>query len=289
MVISELLLPMGLAFIMFAMGLGLKLGDFTRLARRPRAVALGLFVQMLLLPLLAFALLALFPMRPAYAVGMMILAACPGGVTSNMITHIARGDAALSITLTAISSLAGMVSTPLIVGFALYWFMGQTATVPAPKMAIGVFLVSTLPVITGMAAHHLAPGGAAALERWIRPLALMVFGLIVIAAFASQWRPMLKHIGEIGPLVAMLNVLIMAAGLRLAAWAGLSRPQQVAVAIEGGLQNGALGIFVATTLLASPAMMTPSITYALVMNLSAAAFIAWRLFRPRSVWPAPRR
>jgi BASS family bile acid:Na+ symporter len=281
MIVTKLLLPAGLAFIMFAMGLTLKVGDFTRLLRRPLPVALGLAVQMALLPALAFALLQLFPLRPEYAVGVMILAACPGGITSNMITHIARGDTALSITLTAITSLAAMASVPFIVGLGLAAFMPQAAAgpLPAPKMAIGVFAVSTLPVIVGMAIHHLAPRLAERVERVARPLSIGVFALIVIAAFASQWRPMMENIGEIGPVVIALNVLIMAAGYALALKAGLPHPQRVAIAIEGGLQNGALGIFVAATLLANPAMMTPSITYALVMNVSAFVFILWLLTR----------
>ena len=282
MIVTKVLLPLGLAFIMFAMGLTLKVWDFTRLLKRPLPVALGLTVQMLLLPALAFALLLAFPMRPEYAIGVMILAACPGGITSNMITHIARGDVALSITLTAITSLAGMVSIPLVVGFALYWFAGQHTAVPAPKMALGVFMVSTLPVVVGMAIHHLAPRAAAAIERVARPVSIGIFALIVIAAFANQWRPMRENIGEIGPVVIALNVLVMALGFSLAAKAGLPQPQRVAIAIEGGLQNGALGIFVAATLLANPAMMTPSITYALVMNMSAFAFILWLLSRRRA-------
>ena len=281
MIITKVLLPAGLAFIMFAMGLTLKVGDFTRLLKHPLPVALGLFVQMLLLPLLAFLLLLLYPMRPEYAVGVMILAACPGGITSNMITHIARGDTALSITLTAITSLAGMVTVPLVVGIGLQWFMPQayTGPLPAPKMAIGVFLVATLPVVVGMTIHHLAPKAAAAIERVARPLSIGIFALIVIGAFASQWQPMMQNIGEIGPVVIALNVLIMTLGFGLAAKAGLPQPQRVAIAIEGGLQNGALGIFVAATLLSNPAMMTPSITYALIMNITAAAFIAWLLTR----------
>jgi BASS family bile acid:Na+ symporter len=176
MIVTKLLLPAGLAFIMFAMGLTLKVTDFTRLLKRPLPVALGLMVQMLLLPLLAWLLLMVWKLPPVYAVGIMILAACPGGITSNMITHIARGDTALSITLTAITSLAGMVSIPLIVGLALGWFTGAPAQdLPAPRMALGVFMVSTLPVVLGMAIHHFAPALAQHIERIARPVSLVVF------------------------------------------------------------------------------------------------------------------
>ncbi len=277
--IAAKLLPLGLAFIMFAMGLTLTIGDFTKLAKHPLAVALGLLVQMIVLPVLALLLLSVFPMKPEFAVGVMILAACPGGITSNMITHIARGDTALSITLTAITSLAGMLSVPLIVAFAMSHFMGAglSGSLPVGKMALKVFVVSTLPVILGMALNRFAPRVAEAVERFARPASLIIFGLIVVWAFASSWAAMMGNIASIGPVVIILNAAIMAAGFGLALMARLPRPQAVAIAIEGGLQNGALGIFVAATLLHNRAMMTPSITYALVMNVTAAIFIAWLL------------
>ena len=277
--IAKLLLPLGLAFIMFGMGLTLKVSDFTRLLKHPLPVALGLTVQMLLLPVLAFVLLMLFPMRPEYAVGVMILAACPGGITSNMLTHIARGDTALSITLTAITSLAGMLSIPVVVGLAMTQFMHQQLSGPLPvwQMARGVFLISTLPVIIGMAIHHRWPRAAQAIERRVRPASLIVFALIVLGAFASQWRAMMSNIAEIGPVVVALNVLIMALGWWLARQARLAVSQRIAIAIEGGLQNAALGIFVSATLLGNAAMMTPSITYALMMNITVFAFILWLL------------
>jgi BASS family bile acid:Na+ symporter len=278
------LLPLGLAFIMFALGLNLKIGDFTRLLRHPLPVGLGLFVQMVLLPVMAFLLLMLFPMRPEFAVGVMILAACPGGITSNMITHLARGDVALSVTLTAITSLAGMMTIPFITALALDHFMGQTLqrALPVGQMAFKVFVVASLPLIAGMALNHLSARLAGTLRRYVHPASIVIFVMIVIWAFLDQGRVMMENIGEIGPVVIALNVLIMVLGFALAALAGLPHPQRVTISIEGGLQNGALGIFVATALLQNPAMMTPSITYALVMNASAAAFIAWQLYAARA-------
>ncbi len=277
----EKLLPLGLAFIMFAMGLALKVSDFTRLLRHPLPVGLGLVVQMLALPLVAFLLLHVFPMRPEFAVGVMILAASPGGITSNMITRIARGDTALSITLTAVASLAGMFTIPFITAIALQYFMGEALarSLPVGQMALKVFAVATLPVLAGMVVHHLAPRLAARVERVARPVSLAVFVLIVLWAFASQWGVMTRHALEIGPVVIGLNVLVMALGLGMATALALDMPQRVAIAIEGGLQNGALGIFVALNLLREPAMMTPSISYALVMNFTAAALVGWALAR----------
>lgn len=281
MIATKLLLPLGLAFIMFSMGLTLLWGDFRRVFEAPRAIALGLACQLAILPAAAFALLLIWPLRPEFAVGLMILAAAPGGITSNMLTHLARGDAALSISLTAISSLAGVISVPLIVNFALIHFTPATGIteLPVGRMIFGVLLVSTLPLVLGMMFNHARPNLAEKIERLARPLSIGVFALIVLWAFASQWRVMMDNIVLIGPSIIALNAIILVLGYRLAGVIGLPRRQAIAIALEGGLQNGALGIFVAMTLLGNAVMMVPSITYALVMNVSAALFIVLMLAR----------
>ena len=281
----QILLPLGLAFIMLAMGLTLEVGDFTRLFAHPKAIFLGLLAQIVALPLAAFALLWLWPIEPALAVGVMILAASPGGITSNLLTHLARGDTALSISLTAISSLAGVATLPLVVGASLAWF---TPHEEARQLAVGamvmkVFAVSTLPLIIGMSVNHFAPRAAKRLESLLRPLSVVVFALIVLWAFASSWRVMMDNIAFVGPVMAALNAAIMLLGWGLARAAGLAKAQAVAISLEGGLQNGALGIFVAMTLLHSPTMMIPSITYALFMNISAALLILWSVRRARRI------
>ena len=278
--ITGLALPSGLAFIMFAMGLTLKFGDFRQVFMQPRALVLGLFVQLVFLPLLAFALLQGGPLSPALAVGVMVLAASPGGITSNLLTHLARGDVALSVTLTALSSLLGMIGVPLVVGLSMAWFMPmqRVGDLSVGKMMVGVFLVSTLPVLTGLLARHLWPRGAVRLQALAGPLSVGIFLLIVLAAFVSSWQVMMAHIAVIGPLMLLLNGLVMLVGWRLARFGGFSRRQAVAISLEGGLQNGALGIFVAIGLLHDKTMMIPSITYALVMNFTAALLIIWRIY-----------
>ncbi len=273
--IEKALLPAGLAFIMFAMGLGLRFSDFKAVFRAPLALFLGLFFQIILLPAAAFALLHIWPLPAAFAVGVMILAACPGGITSNLLTSLARGDTALSISLTAITSLAGMLSLPVIVNFALVFFEqgAEMRDLPVWKMSLGVFMVSTLPVIIAMGLNHKSPAIAAAIRRYARPLATGIFIIIIIAAFASQWRIMMDSLKIIGPTIITLNTGIMLLGFFGAMAAGLALSQRIAIAMESGLQNGALGIFVALSLLDNAAMMIPSITYALVMNASAAIFI----------------
>lgn len=289
-IISKLALPLGLAFIMFAMGLTLKFADFKRVLKHPLAVFIGLFVQICILPLAAFLLLQSWPIAPVLAVGIMILAASPGGITSNLLTHLARGDTALSVTMTAISSLAGMITVPLIVGFSVVSFLPSdlVGELSVANMMIGVFMVSTLPVLIGVAINQLWPVVAAHIERIAAPLSVGIFVLIVLGAFASSWQVMMENIAVVGPHMLALNVLIMLVGWFLARLMGLERPQIVAICMEGGLQNGALGIFVSLTLLHNTTLMIPSITYALIMNLTAAVLIFWRLQKNMLAASSPR-
>ncbi len=275
MMITKLLLPAGLGFIMLAIGLTLQISDFTRVFRQPLAILLGLACQLVLLPVLAFILLHVWILDPAMAIGVMILAASPGGITSNLLTHYSNGDTALSISLTAISSLAGMVLVPLVVVFSINYFSNipAPADLPVWRMVIGVFAVSTLPVLAGMAINHTAPAFAEKFETVIRPLSVVVFMLIVIGAFASQWSGIVDNLPVVGPVMVILNVSIMAVGYWIAILARCGKPAARAISLEGGLQNGALGIFVAISLIGNTTMMIPSITYALMMNASAAVFI----------------
>lgn len=290
MLITKLLLPAGLAFIMFAIGLTLSWSDFTRIAKHPLSIGIGLFCQLLLLPLIAFSLLHFFPIDPMLAIGVMILAASPGGITSNLLTHIAKGDTALSISLTAISSLAGVFTIPLIVGMSFSWF-AQTATqidLPVWRLVIGIFVISTLPVLIGIFINQYKPALATKLENKARPLSIAIFAAIVLSAFYSQWGPMISNLPSIGGLMIALNITIMGIGFMLAKSIGTGLPAAKAISLEGGLQNGAMGIFVATTLAHNSVLIIPSITYALIMNLSAFVFIAASLFKTSNE-PAPMK
>ncbi|OAN47910.1 bile acid:sodium symporter family protein [Magnetospirillum moscoviense] len=273
--IAEIFLPVGLAFIMFSMGLALTLDDFRLVASRPRAVALGLACKMVLLPLVALGAIAIFRPRPEFAVGLMILAACPGGITANLLTHLAGGATALAVTLTAITSITDNVTVPLVVDWALTHFMGRAAPVDLPiaRMTGGLFAVATLPLLVGMAINRWAPRLAGSVRNPARQIATALFALIVVGAFASQWNVMMVHAGEILPPAIAVNLVVMAAAFLSGRGAGLDGRETIALVLETGLQNGALGIFVAATLLGSQAMMVPSIVYALVMNVSAIVFI----------------
>lgn len=273
--IIKLLLPLSLAFIMFSMGLALVLEDFKRVLSHPRAMGFGLLSQMLVLPAIAFALGSLFALQPEIAVGLIILAASPGGITSNLLTHIAGGDSALSVSLTAVTSLAGVVTVPILVNLGLMWYAGATETVSLPlaTMITGVFVVATLPLILGMTLRRFYGEWADWIEPRSRKLAVFLFIMIVAATFMGQWGNISDHFGEAGPAIIALNVVTMGFAFLGARLLHLGQRQGIAIGLECGLQNAAMGIFVANTLLASSTMVIPSIIYALVMNISAAAVI----------------
>ena len=269
------LLPLALAFIMFALGLGLTLADFARVFRTPRTIVLGLASQMLILPLVAFGIAVLFKLPPAMAAGLMILAACPGGASAGLITKLAGGETALSISLTAITSVLAVFSVPLVAGFGLRHFTGTApdAALPVFDIVRGVFVITTIPVALGMLLRHLRPAFTARIEPVAGRVATALFILIVIATFVSQRQALFEHFASTGPAALALCILVMGAGFGLGAFAGIARPGRIAIAVECGLQNAALAIFLAVTVLHQPALAVPGVIYALLMNVSALAFI----------------
>ena len=273
--VVQTLLPLALAFIMFYLGLTLVLADFRRVAQRPRALLVGLAGQMLLVPLAGFAVATFAGLDPVMAVGLMVLVACPGGVSSGLLTHLARGDTALSISLTAVTSLASMLSLPLIINTALQVFMGSslTAQLPLFPMVRSIFLLTTLPVLLGMALRWQFPKLVARLEPVASKVATTLFLLIVLATFWDQRAVLWQHLPTLGTATLLLNAVILGAAYLLATQARLHHADRIAIVTECGLQNSALGIFVCLQLLASPAMSAPSVVYALLMNLGAIAFV----------------
>jgi BASS family bile acid:Na+ symporter len=271
------LLPLGLAFIMFSLGLKLSGEDFRRVLTHPLPVALGLLAQLLLLPLTAFAITRVFDLEPVMAVGLMILAACPGGVSAAMITHLARGDTCLSITLTALTSLLSFVTVPLIVGLSLAHFLGQSGEVgyPVGQGVVGLFLITLLPVAVGVFVHQAGWLGEGA-KRFLSSAATVVFALIVIATFVTEWPSITQHFAAVGAAILLLNALTMATGAAIGVVGRLPGDGRVALAVECGIQNSALGITVAVSLLAQPALAVPSVIYAFLMNMTALALILAR-------------
>jgi len=283
-VITQAALPLALAFIMFAMGLTMDGRDFKVVFGHPKAMAVGLAAKLLLLPALGLALVLVWKPPADFAVGMILLAACPAGVTSALLTHHAGGRIALAATITALTSLAATVTVPLLVNVGLALFAGydRSVEIPVGKMTLGIFLVDTVPLALGLGIQRFRPKAAERLGRIARPVATLLFALIVVGAFVSQRQSLIDHVGDVVPAALALNLAAMTAAWTLGAFARLELADRIAIVMENGLQNGALGIFVAVTLLGNPAMMVPSIVYAFVMNLTAVAFI-WAVKRRRRV------
>lgn len=288
--IIDKLLPLALAIIMFTLGLGLTVADFARVFRRPHAIAVGLASQMLLLPLLGWLLCRAFGLPAEMAVGLMLLAACPGGVSAGLVTRLAGGETALSISLTAITSVLAVISVPVVVDFALRQFTGAGVMVKLPVLDVvrGVFIITTVPVALGMLLRHLYPSFVARTEPVAGRIATLLFVAIVVATFVSQRQALFDHLADIGPATFALCALTMAGGYGLGALARAERPARIAITVESGLQNAALAIFLAVTVLKVPAMSVPGVVYALLMNVCAIAFIGLMRLRPVPPVCSPR-
>lgn len=274
--INQVLLPLGLGLILFAMGLTLTLADFRRVVEAPWAVSVGLTGQIVLMPLVGLAFLFVWPQAPVIAVGFMLLLACPGGPTSNFLTYLARGDTALSVTLTAISSLLGALTVPIVVNLGIQLVGdGSTRELPLGNTVLRLFLTTTLPVLLGLAVRETLPGLARRVEPLLTRLALVVFAAIVVYAAVSAWALLSQQVlGLLAPVVA-LNLLVMTMGWTLARVARLAPARRTAVAMETGLQNAALAIFVAFNVLNDPALIGPAAVYSIWMNIAALAFATW--------------
>jgi BASS family bile acid:Na+ symporter len=276
-------LPAALAFIMFGLGLNLTLDDFRRVLTRPKAIALGILAQCVLLPLTAFGISTWLELSPQLAVGLMILSACPGGVTAAVITDLARGDTCLSISLTAITSVITFLTLPLIVAFSLAHFMGHDAVVnyPVGQAISGLFVITFLPVALGLWLRH-REWLSASSSKLIRQLANGVFLLVVIFTFVAQWSDITQNLERIGGAILLLNVITMLTGAGLGRLSRLPVQGTIALAVECGIQNSALGIAVAMSLLGDPKLAVPSVVYAFLMNITALLLIALRNWLPTS-------
>lgn len=273
--LTELFLPFSLAVIMFGMGLSLRLEDFRRILVYPMAVGIGLFNQLVLLPLVAFGIAIGFALPPELAVGLMILAACPGGATSNLITHLAKGDAALSITLTAFSSLITVATIPFVVNYSIAYFIpgGEAQQLSVVGTVVSVLLITIIPVALGMLVLEKAPARAAKWDGPFRKLSAVFFIVIIVAAIAKERANLVQYFVEAGPAALALNVATLALGFLMAKLVRLDFRQGMTVAIESGIQNGTLGITIAATLLMNSVMTIPSAIYSLLMFATAAAVI----------------
>jgi BASS family bile acid:Na+ symporter len=271
--IAAKLLPIGLALIMLGLGLSLTIADFQRVLRFPKAIAVGLFVQMLVLPTIAYVLCGLFKLSPEYSIGLMILSASPGGVLANLFSHLGRGEVALNVTLTAINSVLAAITLPLIVDFAIRHFGNTDHDIGLQYgKAIEVFAIVLVPVAIGMAIRRKNPGFADRADRPIRIFSVSVLVVLVFTAILSERQTLMLTFSQLGGVMLVFNVLSMAIGYLVPTFVRISRAQSVAIALEIGLHNATLALYISLSVLGVTAYALPTAIYSVLMFFTASAF-----------------
>jgi BASS family bile acid:Na+ symporter len=276
-ILTTIVLPASLFIIMIGMGLSLTVEDFRRVVRFPKAVAIGLVNQLLLLPVIGWGLCYAFGLPPMLAVGLLLIAACPGGATSNLISYVSKGDIALSVTLTAISSTLTIFTIPLIVGWGMGHFLGESRPLELPvlKTMIQIFGITALPVSIGMLVRARSLAFAERMEGPMRIASTVIFVLIVAGIVISSWDTLLEALPVLGPATFTLNLITMLLGWGVAQLFGLNLAQRITIAIESGIQNGTLAIVVASSILLLPEMSLPAAIYSIAMFLSGGLMMWW--------------
>lgn len=267
----DLGLPLSLAFIMFSLGYGLTLADFARVLTMPRAVLIGGALQVVAVPGLAYLALLVFDLPPAMAFGIMLLSFCPGGVTSNILTKLAGGTVALSITLTAIVSLLSVLTVPILVAWAAGQFLGEAAPeIDVTGIALSMVAITVVPVALGLLVRHFAAEFALRTEARVSLVATVLFVVIVVVALASNWALFVASIAELGPILIGLNALLLVLGMIAARALGLTGSDGLCISIEMGVQNAALGIAVAGLVAQTggiPEFAIPAAVYGITMYI----------------------
>lgn len=265
--LTQVFLPLALFIIMLGMGLTLVVADFKRVVRFPGAVALGLILKLLVIPLVTFLALQMMPMSPELAVGFILLAACPGGATTNLITHLAKGDVALSITITAIASVITVFTIPLMVNWSLVHFLGEAREIELPllKTIVQILVITVIPVALGMVLNAKWPVLSKRAERPVKLVSAVFLVLIILAALIKERENLAELFREAGPLAILLNLLGMALGYGITRLLTRNAAQAVTVGVEVGVVNGTLGIAIAAGILQNSTMTIPSAIYSIIM------------------------
>jgi|TARA_B110000196_G_scaffold200101_1_gene171376 BASS family bile acid:Na+ symporter len=274
-IVTDVILPLALAFIMFVLGLGLTGADFLRVTKQPRNFFVGAFSQIILLPIIAFILVKIWPIAPELAIGVMIIAAAPGGVTSNLLTSFAKGDVALSISLTAIISLLCVITIPFIVLTSVELLGGSNITkdISLLSMSRDMFLIVTVPVILGMLLRKFSSGVALKLEPIAKKISIVLFVLVLLGAIAAERENVISYFAQAGLITLILNVVMMVVAYYVAQFLASGTKQKKCITIECGLQNGTLAIFVATSIFGGGMYVIPAATYSLIMFATSLMFV----------------
>ena len=276
-IVIDVFLPLALAFIMFSLGLGLTGNDFLRVVKQPRDFFVGAFSQIILLPIIAFILVKIWPiaLSPELAIGVMIIAAAPGGVTSNLLTSFAKGDVALSISLTAIISLLCVITIPFIVltSVGLLSNINVTQDISLLSMSRDIFLIVTVPVILGMLLRKFASGAALKFEAIAKKISTALFVLVLLGAIAAERENIVPYFAQAGLITLVLNVIMMVVAFYLAQLLGSGPEQKRCITIECGLQNGTLAIVVATSIFGGGVYVIAPAVFSLIMFATSLIFV----------------
>ena len=274
MEIAKTIAPVCLAIIMFGLGLGLTLTDFKRVITIPRDFLIGFLGQVIILPIIAFILIHIISMPPEIALGVMVIAAAPGGVTSNILTKFANGDVALSVTLTAVVSLISVITVPLIVyNSASFLGFEITKEISMINIAVKMFFVVTVPVIFGMIVRSLMTDFIVSKTLLIQRLSVILFLVVFISIWVEEWDRIVSYITRAGLVAFILNMTMIFIGYYMAKFLASGLEQRKCISLECGLQNGTLAVFVATQLFDDIVFMVPTAAYALIMFVTSIIFV----------------
>jgi BASS family bile acid:Na+ symporter len=267
--------PISLALIMLALGMGLTIQDFTRVIKQPGDFIVGLICQLVLLPIIAFALVFILDVPVELAVGLMIIAAAPGGVTSNILTKFANGDVALSISLTAVISLLSILTVPFIIfkSIDLLNASANTNEISMIGISIKMFLVVTLPVILGMIIRRFANNFVSSNEKIIQTISLILFLIVLFGAIIQERSNIIPYLMKAGTITVLLNIIMMLIGFYVGKFFATGIKQRKCISLECGLQNGTLAIFVATQIFNDVTYIIPAAIYSLIMFATSLIFV----------------
>ena len=283
-IITQIFLPVSLAIIMFGMGLTLVVSDFGRLFAYPKEVLIGLFNQLIFLPLIGFLIILLFDLNSSMAIGIMILSLCPGGPTSNLITQVARGNIGLSVTLTALASLITVFTIPIILSEAITYFTGETDVIielPVVQTMLQILVITVIPVSIGMVIRKKNEAFALRMERPMRIASTVLFIIIFLLVMIANKDLIVQAMKEVGLATLLLNLSTMALGFFTAKIFGIKGKSQISITIESGIQNGTLAFVIATTILNNVEMGLPTGAYSIWMFITG-GILMWRLGTSKS-------
>lgn len=271
MLIAQIFLPVALGLVMFGLGLTLTTADFARVAKYPKAAAIGLVCQMIVLPAICVGLVLAFGIKGVLAVGMMLLVASPGGASANLFSHLAGGNVALNITLTAINSVLAVFTLPLVVGLSTAYFLGDQAALGLqPAKFLQVFAIVLVPVVIGMWVRSRYEAWALRMNNPVRIASVVVLVLVIVAAIATGFQLLVDNIATLGPVALLLSILSLTVGYFVPKAFKVERDQAIASAMEIGIHNATIAITLALTVLNDEAMAIPAAVYGVVMYLPAA-------------------